>query len=444
MSVALGIGGLNPLSWLGDAAGEVAGEGWASAMTSVWSGGVWLLNLSFHVLDSLTTPDLSAAGPMGKVYPYTFGIGASVALVMAFVQIGTAAVRRDGQSLGRLLLGLGQYAVIWAGYVGVAAALVTAASGLTHGLLHGLLNLDGFSGYDATAGWPRQVTDNATATVLGLSSLLLLIPASIAYLLLMLVREAALLLLVATSPIAAGGLLSEVGRTWFWKSLRWFLAALLVAPVSALVLGVGHVMALGVVSGAGDDTVAAVGMAVVACLIVLVGALCPVVLFRLLAFVDPGTSSGAAMRTSLAAQGGLSGLVSRSSSGDNASTGTAVASQGDGSGRSSGEANADATTATRFAANVTGGARSALGGAVTAMGRVTQGAVAIGSDIAASTGIGHSAPYYPSMDPAPAPRRPSTPRPTAPATPKPPTATPTPEPAAAAPSSAEAGLIAAG
>src|SRR5680860_1343839 len=88
---------------------------------------------------------------------------------------------------------------------------------------------------------------------------LLIWPAAIGYLLIMLVREAALLLLVATSPIAAGGLMSELGRSWFWRSLRWFLAAVLIAPLAALVLGVGEKISEGVVSGAGQDTTAAVG-----------------------------------------------------------------------------------------------------------------------------------------------------------------------------------------
>ena len=307
--VWFGFGDLNPLSWLGDAASEAAGETWTSAMVASWSSGMWILDMAFRGVDAFVSPDLSAKGPMGAVYPYTFGLGLVVALVMAFLQLGVAAFRRDGQSLARLLVGVVQFAAVWLGYVGVASLLVVAASGLTHGLLHSLLGVDHFSGYKPGSDWPRDVNDTVTATVLGVCSWLLIWPASIAYLLVMLVREAALLLLAATSPIAAGGLMSEMGRAWFWKSLRWFIASLLVAPLAALVLGVGQKITEGVVSGAGHDTAAAVGMAVVGSVLVLVAAICPLVLFKLLAFVDPGTSSGAAMRTSLAAQGGFSGLL---------------------------------------------------------------------------------------------------------------------------------------
>jgi type IV secretion system protein TrbL len=373
----------NPLHWLGDAATEAVGQTWTAAMVAAWSSGLWILGLAFRLVDAFTSPDLTASGPMRAVYPYTFGLGLVVALVMAFAQIGAAAFKRDGQSVARVLVGVVQFAAVWVGYVGVAAALVSAASGLTHGLLHALLGIDGFAGYRPGADWPRDVTDTTTATVLGICAWLLIWPASIAYLLIMLVREAALLLLAATSPIAAGGLMSEMGRTWFWRSLRWFLAAVLIAPLAALVLGVGEKISEGVVSGAGADTAAAVGMAVVGCLLVLVGAICPLILFRLLAFVDPGTSSGAAMRSSLAAHGGVAGLLT--STGSTTASGMA-ATQGDGAGRSAGEASADSTTSSRFAM---------AGGMLAGVGKMAQGTVAVGSDVLASAGIGHTHPYYP-------------------------------------------------
>jgi type IV secretion system protein TrbL len=387
---------LNPLEWLGDAASEAVGEAWTSAMVASWSSGLWVLNTAFRGVDAATTPDLSAAGPMGSVYPYTFGIGLTVALIMGFAQIGAAAYRRDGQSLGRLLVGVVQFGAVWLGYVGVAAALVTAAAGLTQGLLHELLGIDSFAGYRPGADWPRQVTDTVTASVLGICAWLLIWPAAIIYLLLMLVREASLMLLAATSPIAAAGLLSDVGRAWFWKSLRWFISALLIAPLSALVLGIGQKITESVVSGAGQSTEAAVGMAVVGGVIILIGALCPFIVFRLLAFVDPGTSSGAAMRASMASQGGVRNLLSRHGDG-----GSVVAAQGDGMGRSMGEASADAATSSRFAAAGSAAAAGA-GAAIAAVGAVSKAAHAainVGTDVLSSAGVGDGHPYYPHYTP---------------------------------------------
>jgi type IV secretion system protein TrbL len=389
---------INPFCVIGEAAGAVVADVWVSAMLSLWEAGLWLLGLAFSVIDALATPDLSADGPLAGIYPVTFGIGATVAVLMALVQLGAAAVRRDGQSLGRLLIGLVQFGLVWAGYVGVAALLVTGVSGMTTALLRSLLGIDTMAAFDPSISVSRDLVDGTVATVLGVSSIFLLVPASVGYLLLMLVREAALIVLAATSAISAGGLLAQSSNTWFWRSLRWFLAALLVAPVAVLVLGVGVTITEGIVTGAEEtSTEAAIGMAVVGCLLILLGAICPLALFRLLAFVDPGTSSGAALRSSLAASGGIVGALSNlgggrgraavaAASGGVAGSGAAAQLAGD---RAQGESTADAATSGRFA-----GALRALTAGTSTAGRLAAGVAASAADVLSGAGVGHSAPYY--------------------------------------------------
>ena len=381
--------------WIGDAAGEVALDAWTSAMTAMWAAGLWVLGLAFSVIDALTTPDLSADGPLAQVYPITFGIGAALVILMALIQIGVAAFRRDGQSLGKVAIGVCQFGLVWAGYVGTVALLVTGVAGLTTGLLRGLLGIDTLAAFDTTSNWPEEITDPVVATVLGFSAIFLLFPASVAYLLLMLVREAALMLLAATSAISAGGLTAETSSAWFWKSLRWFIAALLIAPMAVLVLGIGVTITEGVVGGGADDIAAEVGTAVVGCLLIAIGAVCPLVLFKLLAFVDPGTSSGVAMRQSLAASGGVTGLLSRKLSGGQGGGQGAGSSAGSGAstkvagGRAQGESSADAATQSRFGAAVSG-----LGTGSAKLGQLAAGAAAVGSDLLSGAGVGHQAPYY--------------------------------------------------
>jgi type IV secretion system protein TrbL len=386
----------NPFCVIGEAAGAVATDVWISAMLALWEAGLWLLGLAFSVIDALTTPDLSADGPLAGIYPVTFGIGATVAAGMALVQLGVAAARRDGQTLGRLLIGLVQFGLVWAGYVGVAALLVTGVSGLTTGLLRSLLGIDSLAAFDPSISVGRDLVDGTVATVLGVSSIFLLVPASVGYLLLMLVREAALIVLVATSAISAGGLLAQSSSAWFWRSLRWFLAALLVAPVAVLVLGVGVTITEGLLTGAGEtSTEAAIGMAVVGCLLILLGAICPLALFRLLAFVDPGTSSGAALRSSLAASGGVTGALGGRGGGRAAAiaasdgvaaSGAAAQLAGD---RAQGESTAHAATTGRFA-----GALRSLAVGTAQVGRLAAGAAATAADVLSGAGIGHIAPYY--------------------------------------------------
>ena len=385
---------VNPFCAVGEAAGAVVTDVWVSAMLSLWDAGLWLLGLAFAVIDALTTPDLSAAGPLVGVYPVTFGIGATLAAMMAMAQLGAAALRRDGQSLGRLLVGLVQFGLVWVGYVAIAALLVTGVSGVTTGLLQGLLGIDSFAQFDPSISIARDVVDGSVATVLGISSIFMLVPASVGYLLLMLVREAALIVLAATSAISAGGLLAQSSSTWFWRSLRWFVAALLVAPVAVLVLGVGVTITEGIVTGAEQtSTEAAIGMAVVGCLLILLGALCPLTLFRLLAFVDPGTSSGAALRQSLAASGGVMGALQNlgnraggGASGGVAASGAAASMAGD---RAQGESTADAATSARFA-----GPLRALATGTAQAGRLAAGVAASAADVLSAAGVGHAAPYY--------------------------------------------------
>ncbi|MGY5884175.1 hypothetical protein [Modestobacter lacusdianchii] len=392
---------INPFCVIGEAAGAVAADVWASAMLSLWEAGLWLLGLAFSVIDALTTPDLSAGGPLAGIYPVTFGIGATVAALMALVQLGAALVRRDGETLGRLLIGLVQFGLVWVGYVGVAALLVTGVSGLTTGLLRSLLDIDTLAAFDPSISVGRDLVDGTVATVLGVSSIFLLVPASVGYLLLMLVREAALIVLATTSAISAGGLMAQTSSTWFWRSLRWFLAALLVAPVAVLVLGVGVTITEGIVTGAeGTSTESAVGMAVIGCLLVLLGAICPLVLFRLLAFVDPGTSSGAGLRSSLAASGGVMSALGNVGGGRGRAAGAAAAAASDGvaaSGaaaqragdRAQGESTADAATSGRFA-----GALRALATGTSSAGRLATGVAASAADVLSGAGVGHSVHHY--------------------------------------------------
>jgi hypothetical protein len=393
---ALSPGDLNPLNWLGKGTAAVATDAWKAAMIALWSAGLWILDLAFKIIDGFTTPDLSAGGPMAEILPYTFAIGLMIATLMAFIQIGAALYQRDGKSIARVIVGTLQFGAVWIGYLAVAATLVTATSGLTKGLLQALLHIDAFSGFSHSGSWPRQVNDTVVATVLGLCTVFLIFPAAIGYILIMLVREAALMLLTATSPIAAGGLLSEGTRSWFWKTLRWFVASLMICPLTALVLGVGVKITQGTVAGNGDKTAAAVGMAVTGCILILVGAICPLTLFKLLAFVDPGTSSGAAMREAFAANGGMAGLLAGKGgggSGGSATAGSGAATKQDGQGRSQGESSADSATQSRFSSMMGGLGQSMQKGA-DALSSVGSKATSIGADVLGSSGAGHQAPYF--------------------------------------------------
>jgi type IV secretion system protein TrbL len=412
---------LNPFHWAGDKVKESLADAFTSMMMALWSAGLWLIDMVFGVIDRFTTPNVADPG-LGHLYGITLWLSLLIALIIGIGQVGLAAIRRDGRTLGSLTIGIIQYGAVVTGWVAVCAALVLGCAGLTRALLHELLNIDGFAGYSASAGMTDQVSGTVQAAVLGVCALFLLVPAAFGYLLITLVREAALLILTATMPIAAAGALGEGTKAWLWRSVRWFAAACLTAPLLALVVGVGVQISRAAfpdgptshgrrstTAEAGlaeavqrqvTDTSANVGMAVVGCVILLIGCFCPMVLFRLLAFVDPGTASGASFRSTMTANGGLAGLLSggRATQGQGSGAATEVTADG----RAASESSADAETANRFQSKFVtsfGVAGRAAGGAMGAGGTVAAHGASMTLDVLGQSGVGHQG-YYDTTPPA--------------------------------------------
>lgn len=402
---------LNPFHWLGGEVTEGLADVFTAMMLSFWSAALWLMDLVFGVLDRFVTPDVTDPG-LNRLYSITLWLSLLVALLIGLVQIGLAAVRRDGRSLGSLAVGMAQYGAVVAGWIVVCAGLIVGCAGLTRALLSELLDVPSFSGYAASAGMPNQVVGTVQAAVLGVCALFLVIPAAFGYLLIMLVREAALLILTITMPIAAAGALGEGTKAWMWKSIRWFLAACLTSPLLATVVGLGVQISRAAFPEAGQqmqrnvdftrDVIPAneahVGMAVVGCVVFAIACFCPMVLFRLLAFVDPGTASGASFRTTLAANGGVSGLLSGQRSQDQ---GSGAATQVSADGRAASEDGADAETANRFqsrAARAFGGAGKAAGKTMSAIGGAAATGASMSVDVMGQAGVGHQG-YYDTTPP---------------------------------------------
>ncbi len=388
---------VNPFHYLGEAAGKVAADAWTAAMLGIWNAGLWLLKLMFTLEDAFLTPDLSATGPAAGVYPYTVWLAGALVLVMLAVQFGLAVFRRDGQGLARAVIGVGQYGMVLTVWVAVAVAVLAGAGGITAALTQALLGVDVMSAWAPWAGFSTEdISDGTVATVLGFMGLFVVFGA-IGHGLVMLARAGSLVVLTATAPIAAAGLVSETGRGWFWKTLRWFLAASFSPTLMILVLGIGVKLTQGVALGMTDTVQAAIGTAVPGALLIAIGAFAPLALFKLLAFVDPGTSSGAALRAGLSAQGGLQGLLR----GDTGAPASSAASTADGYGRSQGESASEADTSARFTRHAGGAMAGVLGvagqGLVAGLGAMQTLAgkgAALGADVTHQMGVGHAS-YVP-------------------------------------------------
>jgi type IV secretion system protein TrbL len=334
----------NPVGALGDVVAKAAADAWTAAMLAIWNSGLFIMRIVLTYSELFLTPDLSADGPGKDVYAFTLWFALALVVILTMVQLGAAAFKRDGKSLARAFIGAGQFVIVCACWFGYCATIVTACGAITRALMKSLLKVNTWPEWEPLAGMGTEAVADATvATVLAFLGIFLWL-AAIGHLLVYLARAASLLVLTATGPLAAAGLVSDATRAWFWKSLRWFHAAALTPVLMVMVLGIGVQFSSGVAAHLSEDTQKAIGTALPSVMITLITVVCPLALFKLLAFIDPGTPSGASFRQGMAAQGGLHGLLSGGTSGG----GSSAASTADSSGRSSGEQSAETSTGDRF------------------------------------------------------------------------------------------------
>ena len=126
-------------------------------MISLWSAGLWLLEAVFKILDRFLTPDVTDPG-LVDLYGITLWISLVVALRHRLRpdRAGRASAATAPAS-APCSSGSPSTAPSRPAGSRCSAALVLASAGLTTGLLHGILDIDGFAGYPAGAGWPDQV-----------------------------------------------------------------------------------------------------------------------------------------------------------------------------------------------------------------------------------------------------------------------------------------------
>jgi hypothetical protein len=194
------------------------------------------------------------------------------------------------------------------------------------------------------------------------------------------------------------------------------------SPLLALVLGLGvQIAQAGFPDGAEkqkavmlgntfevSSTSANIGMSVVGSVIMLVACFTPMVLFRLLAFVDPGTASGASFRSTMSANGGVAGLLGGKRD-QTAGGGSGAATQTASDGRTASESSADVETANRFqpkTARALPALGGAIGGAMAKTGKAAQYGAALGVDVLGQSGVGNQGYYDTSHYPRDKQRRP--------------------------------------
>ncbi len=374
---------IDPFGLLGSAIANVVTDSLTAAMLALWNAGLWVLRAVLELEDAILTPSLGEDGPVGELYATTFWIALALVGILMLVQVGVALGKRDGHSIGRLLVGAAQFGFVWFAWVGYGVTLVAACTGLTKALMKSLLNVTRWSEWEPWEPFTASdITNGTVAVILGIMGMLLWL-AAIGHTLVMVARAASLLVLAAVTPIAAAGLVTDFGRGWFWKSFRWFHAAALTPPLMVLALGIGVRITTEVAVGGEDDVLKSIGTAFVGVVLICVSSFSPLALYRLFAFTDPGSTSGSALRAGLAAAGGIGGVLAGRQTGSSAATTT------DDAGRTAGEDGAAATTIGRFAAGM-GPVGQAFSAGIGVMAAVGGTAAAMGADQTNQMGVGHN------------------------------------------------------
>ena len=320
----------NPIDQLGQGLGAsmaaLAASAFDQAMKSLWDFALALLGSVLGVIDHLTTPNLDPrTGPLASVLPATIWVGAVLLVVLSLVQVAKAALT-GGAGLGHLFTGIAQYMIISASALSLLVVLVTAANAAALGILASGLHTSTWQGIaTSNTAWQNGVA-GVSGAGLGLIALLGVLPAAIGLLVAALVREASILVIAATIPILAAGLVAQVSARWFWTGLRWLFALIMLTPAVAIVLSIGLQLAVGAANATGTSSSEPGQQAVTALVgaaVLLISLFCPLALFKLFAFIDPGTASGQRLRTSLAGNGAgpaPAGRASQSPAGQSSSS----------------------------------------------------------------------------------------------------------------------------
>ncbi|WP_410573365.1 hypothetical protein [Amycolatopsis sp. cmx-4-61] len=263
-------------------------------MAATWSAALFILRTAFELVDQFSIFTVSTTdGPVSILWPMTLWISGAIALGMFFWQI-IITVARGGRGFVRLITGPVQYGIALAVTVGVVAAFLAAADGLTEAILSTGLRVGNFRDALNMTGFTDALSDEVKNVVLGLAGAFGVIPAGLGFAFEAVFREAAIYVLVGAIPIAAAGLVADGTGRWYWKGVRWCVVAVVMKPALAFVV----VLAVAIVGGAQGLSGLLAGIGV------LFVALCvPLVLFKLFAFVDPDADPQGVFRDKLSDAG---------------------------------------------------------------------------------------------------------------------------------------------
>jgi hypothetical protein len=242
--------------------GGVVSSAWQQVCQSFADAATQMLQAFANAFAAIPPVNLASPG-ISSVYAISLGIAASVAAMLLIGQVIRTAFTHDGSALAAGLTGIGKALLAFVLTVSVATAALTAADELTRviviqsfGSAQALSNRLGNLLGGTAAGNPAAGPGVSAALLLvfGILGILLVIVLWFELLL----RNAAIAVLIATSPVAAAGLVSETTKAWWTKLVSATVQLIILKPVIALVFAVG----LGVAGKSTDIETLLAGMLV--------------------------------------------------------------------------------------------------------------------------------------------------------------------------------------
>lgn len=236
------------------AASEVIGGGVSSVANSAWdaicnsfaSAANALLSAFAKMFVAIPPVDLNSPG-IKTVYGICLGIAAVIAVLLLLGQVIRTVITHDGSALATGIIGIAKAALAFMLTLVIASAALTAADDITAYIVNQSFGSSSALAYKIANLMPFAASGNPAGGVTIAASLILLL--SIVGILLiivlwfeMLLRNAAIAVLVATSPIAASGLLSDATKSWWPKLVSATAQLIILKPVIALVFALGFAM----------------------------------------------------------------------------------------------------------------------------------------------------------------------------------------------------------
>jgi hypothetical protein len=280
--------GCTPGELAAELAGKAAASAWDTVCKSFADAAVTLLKAFAKAFVAFPNVDLSSTG-VRNVYGLCLGLSGVLAALLLLVQIARTAITHDGEGLAQGVIGIGKAVLAFMTTLTVAGTGLVAADQVTVVIIE--------KSFGSSQGLEDKLAAIFTWTS-GTSGSLLLIIALIGMLLVtvlwfeLLLRNAAVAVLIATSPIAAAGMVSQATKDWWSKLVSATLRLIILKPVIALVFAV----AFGIMGGSQSEDI---GTMLAGMLVLLLAVLAWPAIARFFTFAAAHTGGGTGLAAML-------------------------------------------------------------------------------------------------------------------------------------------------